>query len=419
MSSGAAGQASLVPPFETGVMLALNAIENAVMVMNSPRCAFMRAMKVFASNDLASSAYSDDGCHRLLTTEWMGYEDVLGDETRFLDLIADAAARTGADWVLTYQNVSSLAAGFDLRGLTAWASRRCGRALVPIAGPRLDGDWLAGYDEVVAQMLPLVAGDPSAEARCDLLLVGHLLCRNEQDEAANVSELRRLLARLGVAEPRILLCGGALTPFRVEASCCACLPHAGARAREALRALGVQPVGLPMPLGLSGTVDWLRAVGRLLGRDREAEGVAESELAQLVPDLTWIVTEHLAGRRVTVVGDPATGAALASFLRELGMIVVHLFTLSRSPAPDVEPRQTANPSAEDFWAHLERDAPDLVVGSGAFSHLLEGTALPFVELSFPSYLSHALHPRPYLGFAGARWLVEASLNALLRRRSRR
>ena len=70
--------ASLVPPYETGVFLGLNAVENAVVVANSPRCSFVRGLKVFVHNDLASTVYRSSGRHRLITTEWEGLEDALG-----------------------------------------------------------------------------------------------------------------------------------------------------------------------------------------------------------------------------------------------------------------------------------------------------------------------------------------------------
>ena len=72
-----------------------------------------------------------------------------------------------------------------------------------------------------------------------------------------------------------------------------------------------------------------------------------------------------------------------------------------------------------FLAWLDAEPVDLVVGSGAFRHLVADRSIGYVELGFPSYLSHALAPRPYLGFQGARVLVESLLNALLRTDERR
>ena len=98
--------ATAVPGFETGVFLAVNAIENSVLVMNSPRCPFVRGLKVFLHNDLFSTVYRATGRHRVITTEWMTYEDVGGNEEAFARLLRDLPAEVAGPWVFAFQNVS-------------------------------------------------------------------------------------------------------------------------------------------------------------------------------------------------------------------------------------------------------------------------------------------------------------------------
>ena len=422
--------ASVVPTYETGVFLALNAIENALLVMNSPRCSFVRGMKVFLHNDMASTVYGSTGLHRLVTTEWMGYEDVWGDEDSFAQLLDMMAARFSDRWLLTSQNISSLASGFDLRGLTEHVSRGRQRTIVALEGPQLDGDFLDGYDEVIGRLLPHLV-DPRATAgpgeEVQLLLAGHLFCRNEADETANVRELRRLLRGIGLERVALLFAGGGLSPIGAPPAASVLMPHAGRRTETALRKLGLGAERVPLPLGVGGTVAWLRAVGRVTGREEQVEELVARELDPLLPAIQWVAAEPLIGRRVAVVGDPQLGPALVRLLDELGMDVLALFTLSRAATGVAdESRRGAGPlpehvapTAETFASFVEDRRPEIVVGSGAFSHLAVAADLPYVELGFPSYLSHAFAPRPYLGFLGVRTVLESVFNALLRADERR
>lgn len=417
---------TLVPTYETGVFLGVNAIENSVLLMNSPRCPFVRGLKVFVHNDLGSSVYRATGRHRVITTEWIGYEDVGGGEPAFARLVRKVVRDRDEEWLFAFQNISSLVSGFDLQGLVR-ASRAGGkRAFVPLDGPRLDEDWLGGYDAVLAGVVGRIVSPKGRPV--ELLLAGHLFCRNEADETSNVEELRRLLGALGIRRPAILLSGGRLEPSPLRPCATLALPYAGRRAEEALRAAPVAFTRVGLPVGIEGTATWLREVGRILGRERQAEACIDRELSALVPSIQWIVAEHLAGRRAAVVGDAHLGPGLVRFLRELGLSVRGWFATSRTAdasgrrlrvgCPGLEGPAFADPTVERFASFLREEAVDLVAGGSSFKYLALRNGVPYVELGFPSYLTHVLHPRPYLGFAGARCIVEALLNALLQRDQR-
>lgn len=403
--------ASLTPSYETGVFLGINAIPNSLLVMNSPRCAIVRGMKVFLHNDLASTVYSSSGIHRLITTEWMGYEDVLGDEADFTATLESVMDRFQDSWIFTFQNISSMVTGFDLAGLSRMVSRERGRRLITIQGPRLDMDWLDGYDHVVAGLMPHLLADDGEQV--ELLLMGHLLCRNEADEIGNVRELERLLASLGVEGSRVLLPGAELQAAPVYPDHVAAMPHAGRASRQAATAAGHQPVDLPLPLGIRGTEAWMTRLGEQLGRQEQAKAAVDHELSSLLPELGWLVPEHLLGKSVVVVGDAHLGSALAAFVSELGMQVVAHFNTSRAPAGEADHAVLSDPNPDQFSQLLNTEEVDLVLGSGLFSYLDAVRGVPYVELGFPSYLTHALFPRPYLGFNGVRCMVETIFNSLL------
>ncbi len=406
---------TMAPTYEAGVFLGLNALENSVLIMNSPRCPFVRGMKVFLHNDLFSTVYRATGRHRVITTEWMSYEDVGGNEEAFARLLRERAGEPAGTWVFAFQNISSLVSGFDLDGLARAAGGKGSRAPIPIAGPRLDEDWLSGYDAVLAGVLGRLLHRKGR--RTEVVLAGNLFCRNEADETANVAELRGLLAALGVRRPLILLAGGPLRPSALRPQVTLAMPYAGRRSADALAAASVDFGRVGLPIGIAGTVDWLRAVGRALGRES-----IDRELSTLIPCIQWIVAEHLLGRKAVVVADPHLGRGLVRFLRELGLAVQGWFVTSResggSSGRDAGCPVFDRPSAEQFASFLSAHDPDLVLGSSLFKYLAADRGVPYIELGFPSYLTHVLHPRPYLGFAGARCVVESLFDALLNRDQR-
>jgi hypothetical protein len=404
---------SAVPTFETGVFLGLNAIENAVLIMNSPRCPFVRGLKVFMHHDVLSTVYRADGRHRIITTEWSRYEDVGGNEEDFTGMLEDLAGKIEAEWIFTAQNISSFVSGFDLKGLTSQSGRELSRLLIPLDGPRLDESFLGGYDEVLARVLArrLDKGGP----RCELLLAGHLLCRNEGDEIGNIAELQRLFSGLGLPGPEILLSGGNLAADPLNPELLVTLPYAGRRSTAAISTGGFESGGLSLPLGIEGTAGFLRELGNLTGRETQAESFIDRELSALIPQIQWIVSEHLAGRRAAVVAEPYLAQGLEGFLVELGLRVEAVFELSPAPAGEYQAPAHSNPSPDVFNQFVEQNPPDLVLGNGVFKHLVTGLGLPYLEMGFPAYQTHVLHPRPYLGFGGARCIIEDVFNALLRK----
>jgi nitrogenase molybdenum-iron protein alpha/beta subunit len=316
-------------------------------------------------------------------------------------------------WIFTFQNISSFVSGFDLQGLTTLESAGGEGVLIPVQGPRLDRDWLKGYDEVMSKTAARLLDKNGRPV--ELLLAGHLFCRNEADETENVKELLRLAESIGIKETVVLLSGGELAMSGIKPAHVAAMPHGGEGSRKVLARYEPGFADLPLPVGIEGTAAWLRALGKATGREAEAVSSIERELSLLVPDIQHVVTEHLAGRNAVVVGDAHLGSALARFLGELGLEVEGLFNISFTAADGVDCPVYENPSADQFAAFLADNPVDIAVGSGVFGYLATRDKVEYVELGFPSYNTHALYPKPYLGFQGARCIVDRLFNALLSR----
>lgn len=402
---------SATPTYETGVFLALNAIPNAIAVMNSPRCSFYRSLKLALVHDLRSTIYRSTGRHRIITSEWLGYEDVMGDEKQFSRALAQALELSGDDWLFAFQNISSCVAGFDIHGVTKELAERAGRDVIVIDGPKLSRDWLGGYAEVASALgrrVVAAGGRP-----VPIAIAGQLLGRNEHDELENVRELRRMLDALGWSEAPVLLSGDRLgqqpiAPEIVVEHPYAALPGSAPGTR-------VRPSSLP--IGISATTAWLEAIGAVSGRLEQARAFADRELRELLPDLKWLVLEHFAGKQAVVVGDPHFASAVAAALHELGVSVSARFYLARASSEASEDAcwDPTPEMVEHRMRELVREgAVDVVVGSDLFASLDVMKGLAQVTCGFPSYTRHAMFASPTYGYRGVRWMANELFGALTR-----
>jgi nitrogenase molybdenum-iron protein alpha/beta subunit len=79
-------------------------------------------------------------------------------------------------------------------------------------------------------------------------------------------------------------------------------------------------------------------------------------------------------------------------------------------------RLVFEPTRKQMMEHLEpihRNEVDLVVTNSTGSHLMGGST-PVMEIGYPSFFTHALYARPFLGFDGALAFIDSMGNALRR-----
>ncbi len=90
-------------------------------------------------------------------------------------------------------------------------------------------------------------------------------------------------------------------------------------ARRLAERVGADHLPTALPLGIGGTVDWVRSIARPLGVEDAAERFLDRELAALAPRLEWILPRFCFGKSVMVFADRITLGPLAAFFEELGL----------------------------------------------------------------------------------------------------
>ena len=184
---------------------------------------------------------------------------------------------------------------------------------------------------------------------------------------------------------------------------------------------GVVEVKAPQPYGTAGTDAWLREVGRVTGREKEAEAYIAREHERIAPRL-----EELRAKLKGVKGYVATGSAYAhamvEVLRELGVTVDGSLVFHHDPVYDSQdPRQdtlahmidnagevqnfsVSNRQQYQFYALLRKVDPDfIIIRHNGLAPLASRLGVPAIPLGDEH------HP---LGYQGLLNLGESILDVL-------
>ncbi len=402
-------------PYLLGCYLATNAVPDAYLIVDSPDCAFFKAELVHGSHDLNSTLLDCGGSHRILHTR-NDIGEIVGDRRGAMaDLIEVVASAPDSGMVAVSTMPMATVTGVDYDQLLRLGARP-GKAMLHIPSGSMSLDWLDGYARVMSELAREIVL-PEVPRRDDhVALVGVLLDRTEPDQLANVGEMTRLLAALGLTTSAVWFSGTPCPDLArvAEAGTILSLPY-GREAAETLAArTGARVVTLDLPLGLAATERWVTAVGEAFGREEQARALLRAELSAGTPPLEWIVPQWFLSRRFVVVGEPHTAQAIVALLRELG---ADLAAVALTAAPYHVPAEQILPDAggrpvlfESSLTSLETlllklfngpDAADLLIADGRLIDRVARKGVPFYEVGYPSFFTHATSDVPLYGVRGA------------------
>lgn len=171
------------------------------------------------------------------------------------------------------------------------------------------------------------------------------------------------------------------------------------------REFGVPQIKAPQPFGFAGTDAWLRAIGRALNRQEQAEQYIRREHERIGPRVEKLRNE-LRGLKGFVVMGPGYAHGIIGILRELGITVEGSVAYHHDPiydSPDTE-RDTlgfmldtygeiehlsiSNGQSYRFFNMLRRVDPDFIIfRHSALGSVINRLGLPVIPLeadaSFP------------------------------------
>ncbi len=405
--------------YSIGVMLAVNAVTDAFLLLDAPVCAQWRAGYVHGSHDATSTLWDPSGVHRVqvscTTTELI----VSGNQEDLSRRMRRMAAVPGCGAVM--------AVGFPLASISGMLYKTIWRNLKPapkvpffqIDGGNIALDWLDGYAHTLRALARGLALPKRRRRSKDVAIVGYMFDRAERDHAANIAELKRMLAGLDLNLVSVWPGGVGIEELKAVASAGTILsfPYGREAAAVLAKRLGASLVECRLPLGLSDSADWLVEVGAALGCRAKAKAFNEAELGRITPRLSWATAEIFLHSRFVFSGDPVLLRPLARQLSDVGGKMLAAITMGGA-------HHTKELGAWDDLPFSVHEAPYAatlekvmrgLTKENSIDCFIGTTDFPMrtVELGYPSFHSHAFSDRPYLGFEGAACLLSRLAEELL------
>ena len=404
-------------PYVHGIFLAVNAISDARILVDGPNCAFFKAEHIAMTHDMRSTLLDVGGVHRVANPDLCADRMAIDHDERFVALLSRLARTEGTGVILVAALPMASVTGPDYEGLAA----QIGESVAPILIlPRrsLDRVWLDGYEDTLSALasalpLPEVRSEPNKVA-----LIGHIYDRNEADQKASVTEMRRLLSALGLDVTSVWLDGGNVASLAraAEAGLLLALPHGRAAAQALAQRTGAKVVEVPIPFGLYATDSFVMAAGEAAGREREARAAVEAGHAEVAPWLEWLIPRRFLFKRLGFAGDPWMMPGFVNIADTLGASVSTLVAYCR---PLDHFTDECPLPVEPLWEPRVGEVPaqDLVRGIDLFvcnSALLReiGGLVRAVEFGYPSYGYHCCFDAPFLGYRGLLAFADRLSNAI-------
>lgn len=410
-------------PYLTGVYLAVNAVSDIYLVVDGPNCVFFRASQIQGNHDWHSTLSSCTGLHRVADTDCTTERAAAGDTRLLVERLQRVDAINACKLILltAMSPVAVTSPQYDqvIKSLPEPLTK----PVVQVRSGSLTGDWLHGYSATLADMAAQLELDvPKTLKHDEVAIVGYLMDRNEADHTANLEEISRLLGAMGLKLGSCWLSGGSVSELRAagRAGTILSFPYGRQAAMKLSARTGARLVECELPLGPGATCEWLRSVGRALEVPQRAERVIEAEMSLVAPKLEWILQKAFVGKTFAVMGsDPFLLAALLPALAEFGCRTGLSACFAHQDHLDgAGEGMLLNPSRQEIERAFERllrlEDADLAVVNSRTLRFLESLPrrLPFIELGFPSYYTHALFDNPFLGFRGALRLLDRMANAM-------
>jgi len=408
--------------YMVGTYLATNAIEDAYLLVEGPDCAHMKTQYVQGNHDWLSTLTSVSGHHRVANTALHPAHLTRSREGSVREALTRLAAHPATGGVLFTSMPMAFVTGADYEALCREVGAATGKAPVHIPGKSLSGDWLDGYAETLlalARSVDVTGGNPDPRR---VAIVGHLFDRNEEDQRGNVREVRRLLGDLGLEVTSVWLEGQRFAELGAvrDAGTILSFPYARRAARLLARRTGARLIECALPFGLEASEAWLTQIGDALDLRDAARAVIERELSAIVPRFEWVIPFRLQGRRFGYIGDPHLLPGFLATTRLVGastsLVVCPDHARAEYRVRDVVPADVPMlqfPRMSTLRRFVVRHATergvDLMVSNNLGLAILP---VALVEFGYPSFHTHHLYDRPFLGFHGAAAFVDTLANAL-------
>ena len=422
-------------PFLIGVYMATNAIPDAYTVVDGPDCLFFKAEYIHGKHDIRSTLLDVFGNHRIALTNVNAGNVAKSHGDAVIRKIKQIDALPGSSVIFVSSLPMVTIIGTQYDTLVRDAQPQTGARLIDCPGRSLQGDWLTGYSDMLVSLASNIDTSGGVLDPKKVAIVGYLMDRTEGDHVANVHELERIVAALGLELVTVWLGNqpyAQLSEIR-DAGTILSFPLGRKAAKVIATRTGARVLDMKVPFGLGRTRRMINELARATGTEEAAEAFIDAELGELIPRMEWVVPHVFLGKKLGFSAPPDLFGGFVQIAEDLGAECVHLSSpafgnhLAEDLSEDCDtfPEPLFSPKMRALSTEMERLGKvglDLLLcntelrqAHARLQHARKPGAPPTVclEFGFPSFFDHALADRPFLGFRGWIAFVDRMANALL------
>ncbi|MCX7958005.1 MAG: nitrogenase component 1 [Deltaproteobacteria bacterium] len=399
----------LMSPYMVGLYLGVNAVRDFYLLIDGPDCSYMKTQYIALNHDLYSNLTNLSGFHRIGNTALHPVMMAGSREEKIFNLLKKIALQpfTGAIGISPMPMAAVTAV--DYKRILRQVSKEYMKPLFEFANKSLSGDWMDGYSEFAKTIAKEINLSGRRKKRRSVGIVGYLYDRNEYDNYANISELKRIFGGIGVDVCSVWFSGGKFSELSdiARAELIISLGYADEAAHILSERLGIPLMKADYPVGFEESARMLYNTAEYFGIKNSSLFI-EDEIKRIVRRIEPLVEHYFYGLDVVYAGDPILFNSLRKALELLGAkIALAIITNTSDKMRFINAKSEniiAEPSINDVFETgiklVKSRKVDLYIGNSDMSTYFIGAGKAAVELGFPSYFSHCIYEEPYVGFSG-------------------
>jgi nitrogenase molybdenum-iron protein alpha/beta subunit len=285
----------------------------------------------------------------------------------------------------------------------------------------LSGDWMDGYSEFGKVIASNMEIKKVKRQKRSVAIIGYLFDRNEYDNLANISELKRIFEGIGVKVVSIWFDGSNFFDLKSvsKAELILSFGYLKDAANILSERLKIPLIETDYPIGFEQTNNILKMVAEYFGI-RNYSNFIERETKDIVRRVEPLIEQYFMNIKVFYCGDPIMYNAIKSLVELLGMSVEYAIISNTSEKASYIKQTPRNiifePSINQVFEvglkMAKKDKIDLYVGNSDVSSYFIGSGKAVLEIGFPSYFSHFIAEVPYVGYKGFIHIVDRIVKEL-------
>ena len=308
-------------------MAALMSLEDSVFIAHSPQ-------GCVGCTSLAVDMYRVGQAHRgvkhiknphIIVTNLDQKSVIFGGETKLRDSVNLAIERYDPKLIFVFASCASGIIGDDIDAICASLQKEAEALIIPIHCEGFKSKICAsGFDAAFISIQKYILKDKRLPKQDNLVNLFAPVSISYADQ----KEMQRMLGRLDIETNYIPFYSSLEKIKRIPAAAAStsiCKVFADEFMKTLEEKYDIPYSHTVMPIGVRNTDKWFRGIAKVLGKEKEAEEIIESEHERILP-LVKKIRERLEGKRVFICGGTGRSFAAAALIDDFGMKLVGLET---------------------------------------------------------------------------------------------